>query len=179
MTALHSVNSSENFIGKSAIPDVYGGFSTNLSYKNFSLNVAFAYQIGGYGYDGVYQNLLGTTSAGDNFSNDVFNSWTPENPTALIPRLDINDINQAGTSSFFLVDASYLNLQNVTLSYNFDSKLLDKLRITGLKIYATGNNLYLWSKARQGYDPRLSITGNATNEFGLARTTSLGLTVNF
>ena len=173
------VNATENFVGKSAIPDVYGGLSTNLSYKNFSLGVAFAYQIGGYGYDGVYQNLLGTTSAGDNFHNDVFNSWTPENRTALIPRLDINDINQAGTSSFFLVDASYLNLQNVTLSYNFDGKLLDKLRITGLKIYATGNNLHLWSKARQGYDPRLSITGNAVNEFGLARTTSLGLTVNF
>jgi TonB-linked SusC/RagA family outer membrane protein len=179
VTTNDRVNASENFVGKSAIPDVYGGFSTNLSYKNFSLGVAFAYQIGGYGFDGVYQNLLSTTSAGDNFHNDVFNSWTPENRTALIPRLDINDINQAGTSSFFLVDASYLNLQNVTLSYNFDSKLLDKLRITGLKIYATGNNLHLWSKARQGYDPRLSITGNAVNEFGLARTTSLGLTVNF
>ncbi len=173
------VNASENFVGKSAIPDVYGGFSTNLTYKNFSLSVAFAYQIGGYGYDGVYQNLLGTTSAGDNFHNDVFNSWTPENRTALIPRLDINDINQSGTSSFFLVDASYLNLQNVTLTYNFDSNLLDRLGITSAKIYATGNNLHLWSKARQGYDPRLSITGNAINEFGLARTTSLGLTLNF
>jgi len=179
VTTNDRVSASENFIGKSAIPDVYGGFSTNFSYKNFSLNVAFAYQIGGYGYDGVYQNLLGTTSAGDNFHNDVFNSWTPENPTASIPRLDIIDINQAGASSFFLVDASYLNLQNVTLSYNFDSKFLDRLDITGLKIYATGNNLQLWSKARQGYDPRLSITGNAINEFGLARTTSLGLTVNF
>jgi len=173
------VAATEYFVGKSAIPDVYGGFSTNFSYKNFSLGVAFAYQIGGYGYDGIYQNLLGTTSAGDNFHNDVFDSWTPENTTASIPRLDINDVNQAGASSFFLVDASYLNLQNVTFTYNFNKKLLDRLGITGAKIYATGNNLQLWSKARQGYDPRLSITGNAINEFGLARTTSLGLTLNF
>ncbi len=173
------VNATENFVGKSALPDVYGGFFTNISYKNFSLGVNFAYQIGGYGYDGVYQNLLSTTSAGDNFHNDVFKSWTPENRTALIPRLDINDINQAGTSTFFLVDASYLNLQNVTLTYNFNRKIIDKLGISGLKIYATGNNVFLWSKARQGYDPRLSITGNAINEFGLARTTSLGLTLNF
>ncbi|AUP80336.1 SusC/RagA family TonB-linked outer membrane protein [Flavivirga eckloniae] len=173
------VSATEYFVGKSAIPDVYGGFSTNLSYKNFSLGISFAYQIGGYGFDGIYQNLLGTTSAGDNFHKDVFNSWTPENTTASIPRLDINDVNQAGTSSFFLVDASYLNLQNVTLTYNFDSKLLSRLGVTGAKIYATGNNLHLWAKARKGYDPRLSITGNAVNEFGLARTTSLGLTLNF
>ncbi|TXE09826.1 TonB-dependent receptor [Seonamhaeicola algicola] len=173
------VNATEYFVGKSAIPDLYGGFSTNFRYKNFSLGINFSYQIGGYGYDGVYQNLLGTTSAGDNFHNDVFKSWTPENPTASIPRLDISDVNQAGTSSFFLVDASYLNLQNVTLTYNFNSRLLDRLGITGAKIYATGNNLHLWSKARKGYDPRLSITGNAVNEFGLSRTTSLGLTLNF
>ncbi len=173
------VNATENFVGKSAIPDLYGGFSTNFSYKNVSLSVAFAYQLGGYGYDGIYQNLLGTTSAGDNFHNDVFDSWTPENPTASIPRLDVTDVNQAGTSDFFLVDATYLNLQNVTLSYNFDTKFLDRFGLAGARIYATGNNLFLWAKARKGYDPRLSITGNAINEFGLARTTSLGLTVNF
>ncbi|SNY91433.1 SusC/RagA family TonB-linked outer membrane protein [Flagellimonas pacifica] len=173
------VSATEYFVGKSAIPEFFGGFSTNFGYKNFSLNIAFAYQIGGYGYDGIYQNLLGTTSAGDNFHNDVFDSWTPENTTASIPRLDITDVNQAGTSDFFLVDASYLNLQNVTLSYSFNNRLLDLLGITGAKVYATGNNLHLWSKARQGYDPRLSITGNALNEFGLARTTSLGLTLNF
>ncbi|TCI85560.1 SusC/RagA family TonB-linked outer membrane protein [Tenacibaculum sp. M341] len=173
------VSAPENFVGKSAIPDLYGGFSTNFSYKNLSLDIGFAYQIGGYGYDGVYQNLLGTTSAGDNFHNDVFNSWTPENPNATIPRLDIEDVNQAGFSDFFLVDASYLSLQNVTLSYNLSKNVVDKLGMSSVRFYATGSNLHLWSKGRQGYDPRLSVTGNASNEFGLARTTSLGVTLNF
>ena len=169
----------EYFTGKSAIADLNGGFSTNFTYKNFSLDASFAYQIGGYGYDGVYQNLLGTTSAGDNFHNDVFDSWTPENTTASIPRLDIIDNNQAGFSDFFLVDASYLSLQNITLSYNLDRQLVNKIGFSSVRLYATGNNLAFWSKARQGYDPRLSVTGNASNEFGLTRTTSLGVTLKF
>ncbi|MEQ3498248.1 SusC/RagA family TonB-linked outer membrane protein [Tenacibaculum sp. SSH1-16] len=178
-TTNNRVNATEYFVGKTAIPDLYGGFSTNFSYKNISLNVAFAYQIGGYGYDGVYQNLLGTTSAGDNYHRDVFDSWTPENTNASIPRLDSSDVNQAGTSTFFLVDQSYLNLQNITLSYNFNDNLLKNIGLSSARIYVTGNNLFLLSKARKGYDPRLSLTGNAINEFGLARTTSVGLTLNF
>ncbi|WP_394750464.1 SusC/RagA family TonB-linked outer membrane protein [Spongiimicrobium salis] len=172
-------NATEYFIGKTAIPDVYGGFSSAFSYKNFGLNVSFAYQIGGYGYDGIYQTLLGTNSAGDNYHRDVLNSWTPENTQASIPRLDVFDPNQAGGSDFFLVDASYLSLQDVTLTYNFSGKLLDYIGLTAARLYATGNNLFLWTKARRGYDPRLSVTGNAINEFGLGRTTSLGLTLNF
>lgn len=172
-------NATEYFTGKSAIPELFGGFSTTFAYKGFSLNVGFAYQIGGYGYDGIYQTLLGTTSAGDNFHRDVLTSWTPENTGASLPRLDVFDVNQAGTSNFFLVDATYLNIQDVTIAYDFNNKLLGMLGLTGARIYATGTNLYLWSKARRGYDPRLSITGNALNEFSLARTTSLGLTVKF
>ncbi len=180
ITTNDRVNASEFFTGKSAIPDVYGGFSTAFSYKNFSLNIGFAYQIGGYGYDGIYQNLLGTNSAGDNFHRDVItSSWTPENTTANIPRLDHTDNNQAGTSDFFLVDASYLNLQDLTLAYDFSSKTIEAIGLTSLRIYATGTNLHLWTKARDGYDPRLSITGNAVNEFGLARSTSLGVTLKF
>ena len=177
------VNATEYFVDKSANPDVFGGFSTAFSYKGFSLDVGFAYQIGGYAWDNVYQTLLGTTSAGDNFHLDVLDSWTPENTTATIPRLDVNDVNQAGTSDFFLIDASFLSLQNATISYSFSSKLVERLGIAGLRIYATGNNLYVWSK-RRGFDPRLSSVGTTNagasiNEFPLARTTSMGVTLNF
>lgn len=179
VTTEDHATATEYFVGKSAIPDVYGGFSTYISYKGFSLDVGFAYQIGGYGYDGIYQNLLDAQSPGNNLHRDVLNSWTPDNTDASIPRIDVLDVDQMNTSDFFLVDASYLSLQNVTLSYDLDADAIDRVGLAGARIYVTGNNLYLWSEARQGYDPRLSITGNAVNEYSLIRSTSLGLTLKF
>lgn len=169
----------EYFLDKSAIPDLFGGFQTDLTYKNFSLNVGFSYQIGGYGYDLVYQRLLRTNNPGNNFHRDVFQSWTPETPNAGLPRLDNFSGNQVANSSLFLVDASYLNLQNVTLSYTLNPNITKRLGIANATIYATGNNLKLWTKARKGFDPRLSQTGASSNEFSLARTTSFGVTLNF
>ena len=170
----------EYFVGKSAIPDVYGGVSTQVGYKGFNLNVNFAYQIGGYGFDGVYQNLLSnSTSVGNNLHRDILNSWTPENPNAAIPRVDVVEIDQFGTSDYFLVDASYLSLQDITLSYNLKRDWVDIIGLTSATLYATANNVYLWSEARDGYDPRLSITGNALNEYSLVRSTSFGLTLKF
>ena len=180
-TTADGIGATEYFVGKSAIPDLYGGFSTSIGYKQFALDVAFAYQIGGYGYDGIYQTLVDNgRSPGDNLHRDVVtSSWTPENPNAVLPRFDTVDNNQALLSDLFLVDASYLSLQNITLGYNFDNTILDALHLSSAKIYVSANNVFLWSAARQGFDPRLSDTGNATNEYSLVRATSLGITLNF
>ncbi len=177
ITTEDRASATEYFVGKSAIPDVYGGFSTNFEYKGIDLSLGFAYQIGGYGYDGIYQDLLGSTSPGNNLHQDVFDSWTPENTTASLPRLDVFEVDQNGGSDFFLVDATYLSLQDITIGYSFKPDLVDKIGFTSVRIYASANNVYLWSKARKGYDPRLSITGNAINEYSIVRSTSFGLTV--
>ncbi len=170
----------EYFLDKSAIPDVYGGLSTQFDYKKLSLNIGFAYQIGGYGYDGVYAGLL--PSAGDighNFHKDVHNSWTPENTTASIPRLDVLDDDQNNFSSYWLVPLDYFSLQDVYLSYDFSgANFLDKVGLEAAKIYVSGNNLKLWTE-RDGYDPRLSLIGNATNEYSIMRNISIGASVTF
>ncbi|WP_136465903.1 SusC/RagA family TonB-linked outer membrane protein [Flagellimonas onchidii] len=168
------------FVGKSAIPDLFGGFSTRFDYKGFDLNVGFSYQIGGYGFDGVYQGLLSASSPGSNMHADVLTqTWTPENTTAPLPRIDTVDITQNNNSTLFLVDASYLSLNDITFGYNFGKSILDPLGIQSLRIYATASNVALWTKARTGYDPRLSITGLSINEYSLGSSTSLGLTVKF
>lgn len=172
-------DATEYFIGKTAIPDLYGGFGTFFNFKGISLDVNFAYQLGGYGFDGVYQNSLGTApDVGQNFHKDVFNSWTPENPNATIPRIDLFDTQNTNTSDFWLVDASYLALQDITLSYDLPSSVFSKLGLSGLRIYASGSNVALWS-ARQGYDPRLSVVGTTSNEYSVMRSMSVGANVRF
>ncbi len=171
----------EYFTGDSPIPDVYGGFAFDFSYKSFDLGLNFAYQIGGEGYDGVYWGLYDMSSlAGENLVNEAYtDTWTPENTTAEYPRLSASSArNNYSASDLYLIDASYLSLQNVSLGYNFDKSITDKLRVGSLRVFALANNVGILSK-RQGYDPRLSLTGTSSNEYSLMRTMTFGLNVQF
>ena len=169
----------EYFIEKSALPDVYGGFGTQFSYKNFSLGLHFAYQFGGYGRDNTYIDLL-SGEAGENFSKDVFKTWTVDNPTAELPLVvPNNDLNYYSTSNIRLIKSDYLSLQDVNISYNINPDLAENIGITSARLYINANNVYLWSK-RQGYDPRLSLTGlNTDTNFSLVRNITLGLNLKF
>ena len=169
----------EYYIGKSAIPDLYGGFYTDVSFKGISLTVNFAYQLGGYGYDGLYQGAMPSApDVGHNYHRDILDSWTPENTDADIPRLDLYDTQNNNTSDYFLIDASYLSLQDVVVGYDLPTSIFGNTGIGGLQIYAAASNVYLWS-ARQGYDPRLSVVGSSSNEYSVVRSMSIGAKVKF
>jgi hypothetical protein len=171
--------SDEYFIDKSAIPDVFGGFGTSVGYKGLNLNIGFLYQLGGYGYDGVYAGLLPAAGdVGHNYHRDIYDTWTPENPSASLPRIDVFDDDQNNRSDLYLVDLSYLSLNDVALSYDLNFDFLTNSGIDAAQIYVSGNNLKLWSK-RDGYDPRLSVVGNALNEYSIMRSVSFGLKVTF
>ncbi len=170
----------EVFIDETAIADVFGGFSTKLNFKNFDLGIDFAYQIGGKAYDGVYWNLFDAAGdTGNNLMADVINqTWTPENTSAKLPRIDTESTFQYASSSLFLTDATYFSLQNINLGYTFNDTFLNKSGISALRIYALANNVYLWSE-RQGFDPRLSVTGRTSSEYSLMRTVSIGFNLSF
>lgn len=165
-----------------ALADVYGGFSTSLQAYGLDLSVAFTYQIGGqvldYGYM-YYMDSPNGTSTGFNFHKDLWNSWSPENTNTNIPRLTYNDQYSAATSDRFLTDASYLNIQNITLGYTLPQRITRKFLVERLRIYLACDNVWYTSK-RQGLDPRQSING-ITNPYYYApiRTFSGGLTVTF
>ncbi|HEY5688237.1 MAG TPA: SusC/RagA family TonB-linked outer membrane protein, partial [Yeosuana sp.] len=169
----------EYFIGKDALPDLYGGFATSIQFKNFSLGLNFAYQFGGYGVDNTYIGLL-SGEAGENLHKDVFKTWTLDNQTATLPLVvPNNDLNYYSTSNIRLIESDFLSLQDINISYNFDSKVSEKLGLTSARLYLNASNVHLWSK-RQGYDPRLSLTGlNNDTNFSLVRNITLGLNIKF
>ena len=63
-----------------------------------------------------------------------------------------------------LIKASYFSIRNITLGYTLPKNLMQKFGIEKLRIYATADNLALWSK-RQGFDPRVAMAG-ADDEYG-------------
>ena len=181
-TTTAAYNSATDYLCGTALPDVYGGFGTSLSYKGFDLSVDFGYQIGGQVYDGDYASLMASpqsSSKGNNFHKDLLNAWTPENKNTNIPRFQVEDVYTTSTSDRFLTDASYLSLQNVNFGYTLPVNLTRKAQIQSARFYVSADNLFVWSQ-RKGLDPRQSITGSATNSYyAPIRTISGGVTLTF
>jgi TonB-linked SusC/RagA family outer membrane protein len=162
----------------SAIPKLSGAITNTISYKGIELSFMFTFGIGGKYYDAIYQSLVGgsgMTLGGTNFSQDIVNnSWTPENTSASLPRLEYSSANIGQSSSRFLVDASYLNLRNVNLSYTFRTNLVKKAGFQSLRAYVAADNLFLLSK-RQGMNPQSSFNGESTYVYMPARTVMVGI----
>ena len=166
------------------LPDITGGFSTTLKLYDFDLSATFDYQIGGKLYDNRYMSLMtnvATSGNGQTYHKDVMKSWTAENPTSDIPRWQYYDSFTASRSTRFLTNASYLNFQSFTVGYTLPKRLTQTLKLSKVRIYCQGENIYFWSK-RQGLDPRYSFAGTnsgGVNAYSPARTIMGGIQVSF
>ncbi|MGN0309884.1 MAG: SusC/RagA family TonB-linked outer membrane protein [Bacteroides sp.] len=137
---------------------VFGGFGTSFTIHGVDISAQFAYQLGGWGYDQQYAYLMSSPTAnvtGNALHKDILNAWSTENPNSNIPRFQFGDEYVSIISDRWLTKNSYLSLQNVQIGYTIPARLVKKFGLSKLRVYATGDNLYLWSK-RKGYDPRMS-----------------------
>lgn len=166
-------------VGKKALPDFYGGISTELSWKGIDCSLITSYQVGGHGFDQQYTSLMhNMSSLGNNLHMDAVNRrWTTPGQVTDVPKLE-HGYAQSGTSDRFLVDRSFFSLQNLTVGYTLPKKLSEKVYIDKVRLYAAIDNIYLWS-ARKGYDPRTYISGSSTYSYPNMRTYSFGLNLNF
>ena len=167
---------------KSTIADAFGGFGTSINIYGFDATINCSYQIGGYQYDGTYASFMSTplsSSTGSNIHVDALQAWTPENKSATIPRWQFDDTYSAGSSTRFLTDASYLNIENIAVGYTFPAQWTRKAQISSLRVYVTADNVWYWSK-RQGFDPRQSFSSstNATT-YSPMRSVSAGISLKF
>ncbi|MBQ2842676.1 MAG: TonB-dependent receptor [Alistipes sp.] len=165
-----------------ALPDLFGGFGTTLQWKGLDFSAQFTYQIGGQAYDSGYAIYMSSPtglSDGSPYHRDLLNAWTPENKESNIPRFAYGDNYSSSNSDRFLTDASYLNIQNITLGYTLPQKWTKKFMVNKFRIYVSCDNVWYWSK-RQGLDPRQSISG-ATSPYYHApvRTFTGGVSVTF
>ena len=120
-----------------------------------------------------------SSTAGRNFHKDVYSAWTPTNTGSDIPRFQFDDLYTAASSTRFLTDASYLNIQNINLGYTFPAKWTKAALINSLRLYVSAENVFYWSK-RKGFDPRQTYSDmtNATR-YSPIRTISGGITLTF
>lgn len=167
------------YTGFNSIPDFYGSMSHNLSYKNFSLGVQFTFQVGGKVYDSAYQSLMHGGNYGTAMHVDAFNRWQKSGDETTVPRFENGNVaNLSGTSTRFLTDASYLQLNNVTLNYKLPTSVLATIGAKEASIYFSGENLALFS-ARKGMNVSGSFNGTVDNTYGFNRIMSIGAKIKF
>lgn len=141
-------------IGRGEKPDMNYSLNLGLNYKNFSLSVLLT---GAAGYtmyiDGEAQAALKNGFNGYKYQMDF---WTPEHTGAPYPRpvLGGSNPNNYRYSDFWLRSGAHLRIRNVNLSYNLPKKFRDKLRIGDARFFVTGNNLWVISGIREGFDPQ-------------------------
>jgi TonB-linked SusC/RagA family outer membrane protein len=175
-TVTTSINNARFEYNGSVIPDFYGSFATNFTYKNFTLNALFSYQVGGQTYDGLYASLMSVSNYGGASHVDILNRWQKPGDITNVPRMDAGrsvDFNAA--SNRWLTDASFINLRNINLSYSLPASLISKANISRASLFVTAENVFFSSK-RIGMNNQQAFTGVTSNAYPPARIISMGLT---
>ena len=107
-------------------------------------------------------------------------NWTVTNPGAYWPRPTYNTANNAKgaltfPNEYFLLNAAYVRLKNLTIDYTFSGNWLQKAKIQKLRLYLTGENLFTWSPLfnyTSMFDPE--VIGNGDSDYTSGTNTSMG-----
>ena len=104
-------------------------------------------------------------------------SWSPDNPNALLPRQCVGSNYNYLSSDHWIQNAAYARLKNLQLGYTFDKKWTKTIGIDRAKIYFSGENLTEISKLLKAYDPELTNAGGTM--YPIMRNYSFGLNLTF
>jgi hypothetical protein len=116
---------------------------------------------------------------GTALSTDILNRWQQPGDITDVPRMDPNnttDFNAA--SDRWLVDASYLNLKRVNLSYTFPESVINSIGASNAIIYVSGENVFSIN-ARKGLNLQQEFNGTVANVYTPSRIVTLGLNLKF
>lgn len=153
----------EGFIGGTRDPQIIYGFGSTSKYKQFDLSFFFqgvgkTYEIIGQGGEDSARFIPGSgTGTLGNIYTNYNDRWTEENQSQDVfwPRLSYGtNTNNSVASTWWKKDMSFIRLKSIELGYSFKKALVEKIKLGGLRLYASGNNLFYISKFKL-WDPEL------------------------
>lgn len=148
----------KTYIG-SPHPDFQASINVDLKYKNFDLAAFLFWNQGGNLFNFNRYRTDFMTFRYNRSARYLYDSWTPDNQDALLPKLDINDnVSNRYATDYFVEDATYLRLRNLQLGYTVPASIATKIKMQRLRIYVAAQNLFTISKY-SGLDPGLGISG--------------------
>lgn len=162
------ITSSDKYVYHKASPDVTFGFNSSLSWKAWTLAVSGHASVGNWMYDNMSSNY--------ELLSDLWTNSFVSNRMVSAPTTNFSSSAQY-FSDYYVRDASFLKLDNITLSYKFDKLFAFKDRNLGLNLYMTVQNVCTIT-SYDGIDPEI-YSGIDNNMYPRPRTFILGAKINF
>ncbi|TDS14888.1 SusC/RagA family TonB-linked outer membrane protein [Sphingobacterium paludis] len=182
------VNDADKRVIGNPHPDFTYGFALNASYKQFDIRASFNGSQGNMvldGYDYYLYNMEGSGNQYADVAQRYRSAADPGNGSVYRASRAGTQSNSTRLSSFYLQDGSFLRMTNVMLGYNVPQALASKLKIAGVRVFASVENPFTITKYK-GYNPEPDYDqrGNLTPgvDYGLyplVRGYNLGLKVTF
>ncbi|MGO4770171.1 SusC/RagA family TonB-linked outer membrane protein [Flavobacterium sp. W22_SRS_FK3] len=166
-------------------PKLTYGFTNNFKYKNVDLSIFVQGTAGNKLMNLTRMSGTLNSGLGTNYLTEAADFYSTSNLDGNLPRPSAyNDINNA-VSTRFIEDGSYLRVQNVTLGYSFPADMISKLSLSRLRLYASGQNLFTFTKYK-GYDPEVGsynqdalLSGVDNGRYPVPRQITFGFNVEF
>lgn len=158
-------------------PKLYGSIGSSFTiYKNIDFSFLTTYSIGGWVYDSLYNSSMYVQYAGNNWHKNAKRRWQQPGDQTDIPMLEVGGSYASADNS--LINASYFAIKNITIGYTLPKRWLSKIDIESLRIYATLDNIAMFSHM-DGMDPQYNFSGSVAYSYTPSRVIAFGLDLNF
>ena len=162
-------------------PKYTGGFNTNLSWKGLNLGAFFEFK-GGNHVLMIEKRYLSSDGERMNMNQikGALNYWKQPGDTGVNPKpIAGNGTNSNSFSSTrFLQKGDFLRVKDITLSYTFPTKLVEKAKIGGLKFYVSAQNIFTFHDV-DWWDPERGIDGIGYGIYPMTKAVTAGIDLSF
>lgn len=166
----------------SPLPVFTGGFGNTFTWKGFDLNIYLTYSYGNKALNWLRVTMDNPNTTSNKFARandfakiglidengsdtDIYNVYVTS-ANKMMPRMSAGDVNDNDRiSSLYIEDASYIRLQNLSLSYRLPAKALEKMHLAMFRLTFNVQNLFTLTKY-SGYDPEIGMTGDQYSNSG-------------
>lgn len=155
-------NAAGNFVVGNPNPDWIGGLTNTVGYKGVELSFLFQGVFGNQVTNGAGGFMTSSFDWYDNQTLETLDRWQKPGDITNEPQLRLAGGNGTSASSRYVYDASYVRLKNITLSYKLPQAVLQKMKLSSLRLYVTGVNLLTFTKY-PGWDPEVNTDYRAGN----------------
>lgn len=163
------INTQDRYLKGNPQADFTFGFQSNFNYKNFDLAFNLRASVGNYVYNNVNSSLAQYDLLQDN-------AVLGNIPTSVL-ETNFNSTSDVIISDYYLENASFLRMDNITLGYTFD-RPIKKFASNSIRLWAGMQNVFTITNY-SGLDPELAGNGIDNTNYPRPRTFLVGANIKF
>lgn len=160
----------------------FGGFTNTFSYHGIELSIFFTWVHGNQIYNNDRTNVENPTYFVDQMASSMLTAWKQPGDITEVPRVTPFEGSPApayqAQTTRYLENGSFLRLRNVLLSYDLPSTLVSKARLSNVRVFIQGQNLFTRTEFL-GWDPELAAGTLTGAQYPALRTVTAGLNIGF